>query len=109
VRGSPGQNWCTPVPGLLNTPNGFWLSPGKMTLSELKKLLDISVKHRSFFHPWMHLVECDLNCNDLENFYYPFFSYVKELESKNQISILSFAQIEQQFFSNPQKNLEVNL
>jgi hypothetical protein len=77
----------------ISTPIGFWLSPAFFTFGEIKSLINKAVDNKSFFHPWMHLIECDLRQRDLEHFYYPLFNYVKELETKGRIQNLSFSQI----------------
>lgn len=91
VRGMNNQ-WCLDkVP--MATPIGFWISPAFYTFKEIKELLDHCVEKKSFFHPWMHLIECDLRQKDIENFYLPMFSYVKELQDKGLMKNISFHEI----------------
>lgn len=75
------------------TPIGFWISPAFYTFKEIKELMDYCVEKKSFFHPWMHLIECDLRQRDIENFYLPMFSYVKELQEKGLMRNISFQEI----------------
>ena len=77
----------------IQTPIGFWISPAFFSFREIKKLIDLAVQNCSFFHPWMHLVECDLRQGDVENFYKPMFSYVKELEQRSLIRNVSLKEI----------------
>ena len=79
---------------LVKTPIGFWISPAFYTFKEIKELIDTAIENHSFIHPWMHLIECDLAQGDIENFYYPLFSYIKSMEDKNKIKNISFTEIE---------------
>ncbi len=76
-----------------HTPLGFWISPTFFTASEVISLIDLAVEKKAFFHPWMHLLECDLKQNDIEDFYYPIFSHVKKLNEQGVLDILSFDEI----------------
>lgn len=80
---------------LIQTPIGFWISPAIYTVNEVKEIIDLGIENKSFIHPWMHLIECDLKQNDIEKFYKPILSYVKELESKGKIKNCSFNEIVQ--------------
>lgn len=77
----------------ISTPVGFWLSPGICSLKEMKSIIMAGIENRSFIHPWMHLIECELRCNDIKDFYRPLFEFVLELQAKSRIKNISFAQI----------------
>jgi len=81
---------------LIQTPLGFWLSPSVYSFKDIKKIIDKAIENKSFVHPWIHLVECDLDQNDIENFYIPIFEYVKEMEDKGKIQNLFFRDIKKQ-------------
>ena len=82
---------------LIETPVGFWLSPGRLNWKDLKKIIDAGVEGRCYIHPWMHLIECDLKQKDIENFYRPMLTYVKELESAGKIKNISYSGIDELF------------
>lgn len=78
---------------LVETPIGFWISPAFFTVKEIKRLIDIAVINKSFFHPWMHLLECDIKQGDIDKFYKPIFEYILELETEGKILNISFNNI----------------
>jgi peptidoglycan/xylan/chitin deacetylase (PgdA/CDA1 family) len=78
---------------LVQTPLGFWISPSFYSFEDVKKIIDKAVENKSFVHPWIHLIECDMDENDIENFYKPIFSYIKELEAKGLIKNITFDDI----------------
>lgn len=93
IRGQ-NKNWSI-TDDLIQTPLGFWISPAIYSYKDIFALIDRAVEKRSFVHPWMHMVECDLKQDDIENFYRPIFEYVLELESKGKIKNISFDEIRQ--------------
>ena len=92
IRGSD-VNWNVPVQGPIQTPRGFWISPGIFSTEEMVRAVDLAIEHRSLLHPWMHLIECDPKCRDLQEFYEPFFRYVLKKQEQGAIECVSFGSL----------------
>lgn len=86
------QSWVTQGE-LKKTPLGFWISPAIYGLDDMIKIIDHAVERKSFIHPWMHLIECDLNEDDIENFYRPIFEYILKLQRDGLVENISFKRI----------------
>lgn len=97
IRGSD-HSWKTQGP-IIHTPLGFWISPAFMNAKEVISVIKKAIDQKAFIHPWMHLIECDLTQNDLDNFYRPIFEFVKERQSRGELEILSFDEINQRIRS----------
>lgn len=83
--------WRLGVP--LLTPIGFWISPGMMSWREIRRTLHSAARLRAWFHPWMHLAECDLRQRDIDDFYRPLFEEALALRSAGQMEIVSFNEV----------------
>ena len=93
IRGE-NQDWkldSNPV----QSPLGFWVSPAFISFKEMRALVEHAVEHKSFIHPWMHLVECEPSKGDLSDFYRPLFELILELKMAQKLEILSFSEIYQ--------------
>lgn len=93
TRGQTNK-WQIDKNQIIKTPEGFWMSPGMMSLKEAKKLVDIGVKNNSFIHCWMHLFELNPHADDLDKFYRPLFLYVKDQAAAGNLEIISFGGLE---------------
>ena len=91
IRGEDNNWYIDRKP--METPLGFWISPAFISLSEALSLLRLACDKKSFFHPWMHLIECDLKQRDLNNFYRPLFEEVLSLEAKKKIRNINLEKI----------------
>ncbi len=80
---------------LVQTPIGFWISPGMMSFKDLKSMVKKAIENRSFLHLWMHLIEMDLKEKDLDDFYRPLFEMILELQSRGLMRVVSFAEIKE--------------
>jgi hypothetical protein len=77
----------------LLTPIGFWISPGMMSWREIRPVLHSAARLRAWFHPWMHLAECDRRQRDIDDFYRPLFEEALALRSAGQMDIVTFADV----------------
>lgn len=90
-RGSD-QDWHF-LPNLIQTPLGFWMSPGVMSFKDVSRVIDQGICSKAYIHPWIHLIECSLKCNDLKNFYRPLFEKILEEQARGRIRNVSFSEI----------------
>lgn len=100
IARGPDLDWHF-LPEQVHTPVGFWVSPGMMSWRELKSALQEGIRSRSFIHPWMHLIECDLRCGDLKDFYRPLFETVLEEQEKGRLRNVAFRELGDSLLSGP--------
>lgn len=91
IRGE-SHHWKTER-DLIETPLGFWISPGAMSFKELLPHLENAITNKCWIHPWMHLIECDLKTNDIDNFYRPLFEWSLEQELKGKLIFSTFSKL----------------
>ena len=62
-----------------------------MSLSDAKTIVDYGIAQRAYIHPWMHLVECDIRCKDIDNFYAPLLEYVLLCQADGTLANASYS------------------
>ncbi len=92
IARGPDKNWHR-NPSHVLTPVGFWISPGICNFRDIRAIVQHGIENRSFIHPWMHLIECELRCRDIDDFYRPFFELILEKQAKGKIKNISFREI----------------
>ena len=80
---------------LIQTPLGFWISPGAMSFKELLPFLEKAIEDKCWIHPWMHLIECDIGENDLNEFYRPLFNWCLDMEKQGKLTIVKFSELKE--------------
>jgi hypothetical protein len=99
VRGSTAAWHVDRQARFARTPAGFWISPGVLSFRDVRELIRRGIAKRSFIHPWMHLIECDMRCSDLADFYRPLFETVLEEGARGRLRNVGFGEVHSTLFS----------
>ncbi|MGZ3693921.1 MAG: hypothetical protein ACXWQO_06945 [Bdellovibrionota bacterium] len=100
ISRGPDKEWHF-QDGQAVTPTGFWISPGVCSFRDMKAIVQEGIRRKAFIHPWMHLIECELKCRDINDFYLPLFSLIQEEQAKGTIQNISFREIADQLLPEP--------